>query len=579
MMSLTDNTEKTLRAENERLRTLLAEAEQTLHALCTGQVDAVVIGQQLYMLIGADAASNQLRGRALAEVGDAVFTFDKDERITWMNAAAERQYGVKAAQALGRPLREIYHCRWLRPEDEVAAQRALQEIGHWRGENIHRTRSGSEVHVEAAFGVLRDDQGEITGALAIFRDITERKRAEATLRDYAGRLEQADRRKDEFLAILAHELRNPLAPIRNATAIMKRSSPGSSNFQTAIEITDNQVEHMVRLIDDLLDISRISSGKMELKKSRVLLSSVVEQALETSRPHIEEKSHQLKVVLPDVTVALDADPVRLAQLLSNLIINACKYSEPNGSIEVAAAVEPCAESGNGHRTALVPQQLILSVKDRGIGIAPEHLLQIFDLFSQVGSALDRAEGGLGIGLSLVKGIAELHGGIVEAKSDGLRKGSEFIVRLPVVKAALKREMNSHAGIDESTDRGRVLVVDDQKIQAETLAMLLHGMGYETRTAFDGESALAALQEFMPTAALLDIGLPGMNGYELARRIRRIPQLKNILLIAQTGWGTEKDRENAKQAGFDYHLTKPVNDRLLANILAEKTPSELGRARL
>jgi len=578
-MSLTDNTEKALRAENERLRTLLAEAEQTLHALRTGEVDAVVIGQQLYMLTSADAVSNELRGRALAEVGDAVFTFDKDERITWMNAAAERQYGVKASQALGRPLREIYQCQCLRAEDEVALQRALEEIGHWRGENIHRTRSGSEVHVESAFGVLRDDQGEITGALATFRDITERKRAEAALRDYAGRLEQADRRKDEFLAILAHELRNPLAPIRNATAILKRSSPGSSNFQTALEITDNQVAHMVRLIDDLLDISRISSGKMELKKSRVLLSSVVEQALETSRPHIEEKSHTLKVVLPDVTVALDADPVRLAQLLSNLIINACKYSEPNGSIEVAAAVEPCAESGNGHRTALVPQQLILSVKDRGIGIAPEHLLQIFDLFSQVGSALDRAEGGLGIGLSLVKGIAELHGGIVEAKSDGLRKGSEFIVRLPVVKAALTREMNSHAGIDESTDRGRVLVVDDQKIQAETLAILLHGMGYETRTAFDGESALAALQEFMPTAALLDIGLPGMNGYELARRIRRIPQLKNILLIAQTGWGTEKDRENAKQAGFDYHLTKPVNDRLLANILAEKPPSELGRARL
>jgi PAS domain S-box-containing protein len=577
-MSKKNDTEISLRAENEQLRSELAEAQETLHAIRNGEVDALVVGEKLYVLTGADAASNQLRGRALAEVSDAVFTIDNDSRVTWMNAAAERQYGVTAAQALGCRVEEIYASRWLLAEGEAAVQRSLQETGHWRGENIHRTRSGAELHVESSFGALRDEQGAISGILATFRDITARKHAEEALRGYAEQLKKADRRKDEFLATLAHELRNPLAPIRNATAILKRSQPGSTNFQTAIEITENQVAHMVRLIEDLLDISRISTGKIELKKERVTLHSIVDQAVETSRPHIDEKGHKLNVVVPEEPLWLEADAVRLAQVLSNLINNACKYSEPNGTIELRACLDSQLPLRDAEPLGSRPDSggsvgsLVFSVKDRGIGIAPEHLLEIFDLFSQVDSALDRAEGGLGIGLSLVKGVVELHGGSVEAKSEGVGRGSEFIVRLPITETGLGQSTACAAAeLVSAPERAGILVVDDQKTQAQSLAMLLDGLGYETRTAYNGESALTALEEFTPKVALLDIGLPGMNGYELARRIRLMPQLKNITLIAQTGWGTDKDREDAKRAGFDYHLTKPVNDRLLATILSEKCP--------
>ena len=349
---------------------------------------------------------------------------------------------------------------------------------------------------------------------------------------------------------------------------------------------------MVRLIDDLLDVSRISQGKIELKKQRVTLQSVVDQALETSRPHIEENSHKLSVALPSETVYLDADPMRLAQVLSNLVNNACKYSDKNGNIEIKAEIETAdtamAESplqnksmGQFESRNRQPElsQVIISVKDTGIGIAAEHLPRLFELFSQVSSASNLSRGGLGIGLSLVRALVELHGGSVEARSEGLGKGSQFILRLPVADVDFSaQEANLDADALKSSPafaKKPILVVDDNEFQAKTLAMLLELKGFDAQVVYDATSALNLVSEFIPQVALIDIGLPDMTGYELAQRFRELPQLDGITLIAQTGWGRNEDRERAKQAGFDFHLIKPINHQLLEKILrdSERSPTE------
>ncbi len=284
-------------------------------------------------------------------------------------------------------------------------------------ETIRVRKDGSLVNISLTISPVKDSDGRIVGASRIARDISRRKTNEKALHAYAQQLREADRRKDEFLAILAHELRNPLTPIRFAVEVLKHPSLSAKNFQLARQVTENQLNHMVRLVDDLLHLSRITQGKVELKKERVTLNSIVDQALETSRPHVEAAGHKLSVSLPSRNVDLYADPVRLAQVLSNLINNACKYSANNSSIAIKATVET--------------GEVVLSVKDTGIGIAPEHLERIFELFSQIGSALERSQGGLGIGLFLVRRLVEQHGGRVEARSEGLAKGSEFIVRLPL----------------------------------------------------------------------------------------------------------------------------------------------------
>jgi CheY-like chemotaxis protein len=305
-----------------------------------------------------------------------------------------------------------------------------------------------------------------------------------------------------------------------------------------------------------------------LKKERVTLKSIVDQALETSRPHVEAAGHKLTVSLPPRNVYLDADPLRVAQVLSNLINNACKYSANNGHIEIKANVET-AEKGRGEAVAVSPMELVLSVKDTGIGIAPEHLRRIFELFSQVGSALNRSQGGLGIGLALVRGLVEQHGGSVEARSEGLGKGSEFIVRLPAGPAFAEESAipsGDETVLSIPSRLKRILVIDDNKIQARSLELLLKAMGFDARSVYDAKSALAILDEFLPQVALIDIGLPDINGYELARRLRGLTQLKGITLIAQTGWGRDTDREEARQAGFDHHLTKPIDHQVLQNLL-------------
>jgi two-component system, chemotaxis family, CheB/CheR fusion protein len=356
---------------------------------------------------------------------DAIISKDLNGIITSWNGSAERLFGYTAEEAIGRSITLLMPPDRLEEEPKILEQlRRGERVDHF--ETIRVRKDGSRLDISLTISPIRNAEGKIVGASKIARDITERKRIDKTLRDYAAQLRQVDRRKDEFLATLAHELRNSLAPIRNAVEILRQPDLSAEHSRVTLDIAEHQVNGMVRLIDDLLDVSRISQGKIDLKKQRVALQTVVDRALDTTRPNVEENGHSLTVSLPDESVYLDADPLRLVQALSNLINNACKYSEPKGTIEIRAQVDETAA-------------LVLSIKDNGIGIAPEDLSQIFGIFSQVHSAAAHAKGGLGIGLSLVKAIIELHGGSVEAKSGGLGKGSEFVVRLPGVQLEIDDE--------------------------------------------------------------------------------------------------------------------------------------------
>jgi signal transduction histidine kinase len=368
-------------------------------------------------------------------------------------------------------------------------------------------------------------------------------------------LVDADRRKDEFLATLAHELRNPLAPIRNALQIMRLAGGGGAAVEKARPMMERQLDQMVRLVDDLLDVSRISRGKLELRKARLDLAAVMTSAVEASRPLIEEMGHDLEIALPARPVAVEADFTRLAQVFITLLNNAAKYSDRGGRIRLAAE-----RHGDEVR---------VSVRDTGIGIAADQLPRLFEMFSQVGSALERSQGGLGIGLSLVKRLVEMHGGRIEARSEGLGRGSEFVVRLPVdaeQPGGQAEEGRREKGC-EPKGALRILVVDDNRDGADSLSGLLAALGNDTCTAYDGAEAVAAAGEFRPDVILLDIGLPKLNGYEACRRIRQLPGGSGVVLIAQTGWGQEEDRQRTREAGFDRHLVKPVDPEELMQLLA------------
>jgi CheY-like chemotaxis protein/two-component sensor histidine kinase len=353
-------------------------------------------------------------------------------------------------------------------------------------------------------------------------------------------------------------LRNPLAPIRNAVRILDSDAADDRQRKWGREVIARQVQRMSLLLDDLLDVSRITRGQLELKKDYVDLKSVIGIAVETARPLLDAKQHQLSVSLPPDNIRLEADPLRLSQVIGNLLTNAAKYTDPEGKIALAARVE------NG--------ELVIAIRDNGIGLTQESLPGLFTMFSQVNSAIDRAEGGLGIGLALVKGLVALHGGRVEVRSEGLGRGSEFIVHLPhrvlAPANAQAREEDSGAANASLVRRGRILVADDNRDAAESLALVLRFSGYEVSIAFGGAEALEIGQRERPRAAIIDIGMPGMSGHEVARRMRLEAWGKNAVLIALTGWGQEQDKQAAKAAGFDEHLTKPVDPDDVERVLDE-----------
>ncbi|HUE10455.1 MAG TPA: ATP-binding protein [Steroidobacteraceae bacterium] len=390
-------------------------------------------------------------------------------------------------------------------------------------------------------------------------DFIQRCKMEQVLQLSEEALRDADRRKDEFLALLAHELRNPLAPIRYALAGNKKAGRTPEQQARAEEIIERQVTHMSRLLDDLLDISRITRGKLELKKSLTELTLAVGTAIETARPILDAKRHILSLDLPKAAVRLEADPVRLAQAFSNLLINAAKYTDPGGHIQLRAA----QEGG----------EVVVTIRDNGIGISKDMMPRLFTLFSQAQTALGRAEGGLGIGLSLVRGVVTLHGGSIEARSDGPGAGSEFIVRLPIgTPLADLPNIEATTGSLVSEAGLKILVVDDNQDAADACASLLELSGHHVQAAYTGRGALDLAETFRPHALLLDIGLPDFNGYELATKIRATPWGRGVILIAVTGWGQEEDRRRALEAGFNHHLTKPIAPATVESLLQSLDPA-------
>jgi signal transduction histidine kinase len=400
-------------------------------------------------------------------------------------------------------------------------------------------------------GPIASSDGEVLGCVISFIDITERKRAAAERQRLlesatAARIEaeSANRAKDEFLAMLGHELRNPLAPILTALELMNLRGDNTSRRER--DVISRQVKHVVTLVGDLLDVSRIAQGKVQLDRKRIDLSRAIDKAIEAAAPLIEERRHQLVVDVP-AGLWLDADETRICQVFSNLLTNAAKYTKQGGSVAISAAREG--------------DQVVIRVRDTGMGIPPELMPHLFDLFVQGRRTIDRAEGGLGLGLSIVRSLVELHGGTVRVHSEGPQRGSEFEVRLPAPSAesfAHERIATPMPGAHPALRDKRVLVVDDNVDAADLLSHALEGLGYETRTAYDGPSALEAAAAFDPDIALLDIGLPAMDGYELARRLRGQLTAKPLALIALTGYGRDSDRTQTRDAGFDYHMVKPID---------------------
>jgi signal transduction histidine kinase/CheY-like chemotaxis protein len=446
--------------------------------------------------------------------------------------------------------------------EQLALRHTAKEFGLppqevWRLARLEAPIKAATLHVYAklltnlADHTLRSRYHTLTEA----ERLAEMTRLSEQLRQRTRELGDANRRKDEFLAMLAHELRNPLAPIRNAVQVMRLLVKNDANLVWAGDVVERQVQHMSRLVDDLLDVSRFSSGKMTLQKELTDLAGVVARAVETARPAVEAHGLQLSVGLPPERLQVEADPVRLAQVLANLLNNAAKYTPEGGRIWLTASREDGAA--------------VLSVRDTGIGISADLLPHVFDLFTQGERALDRAQGGLGIGLTLVRSLVELHGGSVQAFSEGPGQGSEFVVRLP-----LAAEATAQADVPAGTDGGsippsarRILIVEDNRDAAQSLALLLRLQGHEVQVVHDGLAALAVAGTFCPQVALLDIGLPGMSGYEVARQLRQQPAAAEMLLVALTGYCHDEDRRRSQEAGFNAHLVKPVCLDTLHDLLA------------
>jgi CheY-like chemotaxis protein len=404
-------------------------------------------------------------------------------------------------------------------------------------------KDGSTFPVEIALGPLSSEQGRFVSAA--IRDITDRKRQEHATRD--------------FLATLGHELRNPLAAIGNATRLLRHPGVTPEQAIWSQDVIESEGRHMTRLIDDLLDLSRVARNTIELRRERVDLTAIMDRALDSTRGQIEQRGHQIAIALPRGPLFLDADPVRLTQVFSNLLHNAAKYSPPGGRIEVTGCREPGA--------------LVVRVRDQGIGIGEEALSRLFEMFFRADRSLEQHEGGLGIGLTLVRQLVELHGGTVEAASEGPGRGSTFTVRLPAREDVAPLPAGGDAERAAPAARARrVLVVDDNRSAADSLAVILRLDGHEVAIAYDGRAALAEAERFRPEVVLLDIGMPGMNGYDVARTIRAREWAAHVCLIALTGLGTSEDREHAQEAGFDTHLVKPVDVDALTALLTGPSPS-------
>ena len=511
--------------------------------------------------------ASEERFRVLFNLGPvAIFSCDRQGIIQNYNRRAIELWGrTPRSGADGEPfsdLLKVYANGQLLPHADSPIFEVLRGAVAVKDQDVFiEGPDGSKIAAAVTFVPLKDSKGEISGAITAFYDISEHRLLEESLAARAADLARADRSKDEFLAMLAHELRNPLAPLRNAAEILRSTGATPEARAQAQIILTRQIENMSRLVDDLLDVARITEGKIDLRKAAAPLEAIVAAAANLARPGIEARRQELAITLPAEPVFLDADATRLEQVFGNLLTNASKYSNAGAHISVTAERTPAAEGE--------PAEVAVRVRDDGIGIAPELLPRIFDLFVQATTALDRAYGGLGIGLTLVQRLVKMHGGSVEARSQGLGHGSEFIVRLPILLGAVAEPPPAAMAPARETPC-RMLIVDDNEDSARSMCMLQNLRGHETRVAFTGPDAVALAAEFAPEVVLLDIGLPGMDGFEVARRLRAMPALAGSFLVAMTGYGDPGDRAQAQTAGFDEYLLKPVDLELLREWLRSRS---------
>lgn len=498
---------------------------------------------------GRLAVESHARLVAIVEsADDAIIGKDLNGIITDWNNGAENLFGYTAEEAVGRPVTMLIPPERSDEEPDILRRiRRGEAIRHY--ETTRRHKNGTLLDISLSVSPIHDATGKVIGASKIARDIGERKRMEEALRD-------SDRRKDEFLAMLSHELRNPLATIRNSVQLL-RMDPGDTMQRKVLAPLERQVSTLTRLVDDLMDVSRVTMGRVHLQRCDVAVDRVVRDAADSVRREMRHRKHTFTISAIDRNLIVNVDVVRLEQVVVNLLTNAAKYTPDGGTIALTVKREG--------------REAVLRVQDSGIGIRPELLPHVFALFSQGATTLDRAKGGLGIGLALVKHLVEMHGGSVEARSAGQGEGSEFVVRLPLVESSERPGERAEAPLSDGSKGDdhslRVLVVDDNRDSADLQATLLQHNGHEVRTAYDGTDALKVALQFLPDVVLLDIGLPEIDGYEVAYRMRQKDVLDGVVLIAMTGYGQPEDRLRSQAVGFDHHLVKPAEFAELQNILA------------
>ena len=510
-------------------------------------------------------AAEQRRFQQLVEQidGYAIFATDTSGRVESWNEGVREVLGYPQDNFVGREIDPLIYLPADMEQRVADADRGgAQRAGARHAERWMRRADGNRFWAQGTVTALQDAAGRPLGFMYVLRDQTNQKHMEEELRQLTADLSEAARRKDEFLATLAHELRNPLAPIRTGLELMRAACDEPETITKVRDTLERQAQQLTRLVDDLLDVSRITRGKLKLHRGRVSLADVVRAAVETSQPSIDAMGHRLIIDLSGDSTMLDADPHRLSQVVSNLLNNAAKYTPEGGEIRLSARK---VEGPDG-------DEAVLTVKDNGVGIPESMRRRIFEMFMQVESHREHDQSGLGIGLTLVRSLVEMHGGRVEVRSDGEGRGSEFEVRLPILAAG---ESVGDAGDDPASDAetagpcgltSRVLVVDDNRPAADLLAVVLRRVGYQVRTAYDGREALEVAAEFLPDAILMDIGMPRMNGYEAARELRQREWGRDVCLVAITGWGQSEDIRRTQSAGFDEHLVKPVDIALVRKVL-------------
>jgi len=543
---------KALEQENASLRQKLAEAQDMIEAIRSGQVDAVVVDVADEPAVLRLVAEEALAQSILDQVADGIIVCDAEGKIL---RASRSILEVLGEDVVNRNFNEVFS--FVAPTKESRLPQTYREIfteEAVRGREVLIASQGREFPFLMSSGGMRNEQGALVGLVLTFTDITERKRAEEILR-------QSEIRKDEFLATLAHELRNPLAPLKNALTILTFPNAREDIRPQALETMRRQIGQMTKLIDDLIDVSRITRDIVDIQKAPIRLSDVARAAVETVKPLVDERQHSLSISLPHEELIINADPVRITQILANVLNNAAKYSPPGGKISL--------------EVTSTEDRAVISVKDNGLGISAALLPKIFDLFVQADSSIERSHGGLGVGLTIVRRFVQMHGGTIEAHSEGLGRGSEFIITFPLEKIAKAAKEETPALMTAPSRALKILVADDNIASAKTVGWMLEALGHRPTIVFNGADALEEGCKIRPDVFLLDIGMPGRNGYDLCQDIRSEETLKDALMIAQTGWGQEKDRVRAKESGFDYHLVKPFDVKTLKQILDDYL---LGKAR-